>query len=228
VVYIGLDDTDRAGVPGTGRLARALAEYLADEHAVWGVTRHQLLVHPAVPYTKNNSANVVILADGAGDLPKLVGRATEYVVPRCAAGSDPALCVATADQVHDVTYGQRCQTEVVSVALANATAESLEIYLRSLGGSPCGVIGALAGVCLAAGGNDGRFVHVGRVRGLVGSVPVDEVIEAGVDCVVTRDGEPVTRGSVRTGDKLRPALRDGRPVLYVQPSGQDTWQALKV
>jgi len=228
MLYIGLDDTDRIDTPGTGRLARGLAESLAGDYEVRGVTRHQLLVHPEVPYTKNNSANVVILHDGTENLTQLIERVAKYVAPRCAEGSDPALCVATGEQVRGSMFGLRCQTELMNVGTAKTTAASRSIHLRSLAGSPCGMIGALAGVCLAGSGNDGRFVQIGSIRELKGSVPLDEIISAGVSRVVTEDGEPVTSGTVQTDDKLRPALRDGRAVLYVRSSGANVWQALKV
>jgi len=228
MLYIGLDDTDQIGTPGTGRLARGVAESLAGDYNVRGVSRHQLLVHPDVPYTKNNSANVVILRDGTENLAQLVDRVTEYVAPRCAQGSDPALCVATDKQVRGLTFGLRCQTELMNVRQAETTAASRLIYLQSLAGLPCGMIGALAGVCLAGSGNDGRFVQIGSIRELKGAVLIDEIISAGVSRVVTEDDESVTSGTVQTGDKLRPALRDGRPVLYVRPCGPNVWQALKV
>lgn len=228
MLYIGLDDTDQIGTPGTGRLARGLAESLAEDYEVSGVTRHQLLVHPDVPYTKNNSANVVILNDGADDLARIIGRVKEYVTPRYAEGSDPAMCVATDEQIRGLTFGRRCQTEVMDVGTADAAAAARSIHLRSLAGLPCGKIGALAGVCLAGNGNDGRFVQVGSVRDLKGTVQIEEIISAGVSRVMTENDESVTGGTVQTGDKLRPALRDGRPVLYVRPHGPDMWQALKV
>jgi hypothetical protein len=56
LIYIGLDDTDNKTSRGTGRLARAIAESLAERYAVRGITRHQLLVDPRVPYTSHNSS----------------------------------------------------------------------------------------------------------------------------------------------------------------------------
>ena len=61
MLYIGLDDTDQIGTPGTGRLARALASRLAADFPIAGVTRHQLLRHASIPFTANNSTNVILL-----------------------------------------------------------------------------------------------------------------------------------------------------------------------
>ena len=179
--FVSLDDTDYVDTPGTGKLARALAHSLAAEYRIFGVTRHQLLVHPDVPYTKNNSANVVIVRNEEVNVMRLAEQVTAFMLPRCA-----------------------------------------------FGGDPCGIIGAFAGACLAGTGNDGRFVEIGRVRELTGSVSVDMVLAAGISRIQTEDGEPVRQGVIKTGDKVRPALRDGSAVLFVRPSGTDVWDALKL
>ncbi len=226
--FVALDDTDYVDTPGTGQLARALAGSLASEHRILGVTRHQLLVHPDVPYTKNNSANVVILLDDTVEVMRLAEQVTGFVLPRCAFGSDPGLCIAELSEVRDVEFGRTCQTEVVDVETARSLAVQHNVYLRSLGGEPCGIIGAFAGACLAGSGNDGRFVAIGRVREITGTVSVDVIIEAGVSDVRTEDGESVRQGVVETGDKLRPALRDGKAVLFVKPRSESVWEALKL
>jgi hypothetical protein len=81
-------------------------------------------------------------------------------------------------------------------------------------------------VGLAATGEDGRYVLVGRSRELSGLQPVPALLAAGVTAVCTFDGQPVTDGLVQT-DKLRPARRGGRAVAFVEwASGY--WQPLKL
>ena len=70
-IFIGLDDTDNKESRGTGHLARVIAENLAEQYEVVGVTRHQLLFDPRVPYTAKNSCAAVIL--NCNDEPDLVG-----------------------------------------------------------------------------------------------------------------------------------------------------------
>ena len=55
---IGIDDTDNLESRGTGFRARCLGAELAGAGLarVDGVSRHQLLVHPDIPYTSHNSA----------------------------------------------------------------------------------------------------------------------------------------------------------------------------
>mgnify|MGYP000273024857 CR=1 FL=1 len=56
MLFIGLDDTDNLESRGTGHLARQIAATLSADYSVLGVTRHQLLLDPRVPCTKNNSS----------------------------------------------------------------------------------------------------------------------------------------------------------------------------
>jgi hypothetical protein len=64
--YIGIDDTDVIGTPGTGRCARRIAAILSTTCAIIGVTRHQLFVSPAVPYTSHNSRGHPLELAGVG------------------------------------------------------------------------------------------------------------------------------------------------------------------
>ena len=98
--------------------------------------------------------------------------------------------------------------------------------MLGLGGTEDGVIGALASVGLAAGGEDGRYIIIGTIRELTGLQPVAMVLEAGITAVRTLDDTPITSGMVLT-DKLRPARRNGRPVLFVEWQ-DDCWLPLKL
>ena len=228
MLYVGLDDTDMPGTRGTGHLARDVAAWLGGDYPVAGVTRHQLLHDTRIPFTANNSSNVIMLDAPESDRRSIFDRVAEFVPPQCPEGSDPGLCVATPEQVGGLTFGRRCQTEVVLVECAIEIAADRGICLKSLAGLPGGMIGALAGVCLAASGNDGRFVQAGHVRDLKGRVPIAEVLNAGVERVITEDGVEIRAGMIETGDKLRPALRNGRPTLYVRPVEAGIWEALKI
>ena len=141
-------------------------------------------------------------------------------------GSDPGVCVVSAVPAAVSAFGRRVQSELVCRADALDLAGEYGLYLRGLGGTEDGVIGALASVGLAATGNDGRFILVGTIRALSGVQPIDAVLAAGISAVRTLEGEPVTAGLVDAA-KLRPSLRDGQPVLFVAPGG-DVWQPLKL
>ncbi|HET89438.1 MAG TPA: ABC transporter substrate-binding protein [Chloroflexi bacterium] len=225
--FVGLDDTDTLESRGTGHLARLVAEALSPDYPVLGVTRHQLLIDPRVPYTaKNSSAVIVLEANGRLNVDRLLERVQAVMRQHYNPGSDPGLCVARVVPKTIVEFGHRTQRDVVTQDEARALAAEHGIPLLGLGGTEDGVIGALAAVGLAAAGDDGRYVLVGRARELSGLQPVPTVLAAGIAAVRTIDGRPVTDGLV-LADKLRPARRDGQPVLFVESVG-DRWRPLKL
>jgi tRNA(Ile2) C34 agmatinyltransferase TiaS len=228
ILLIGMDDTDNLESRGTGRLARAVAQDLSADFTVAGVTRHQLLVDPRVPYTSHNSSAAICLRDGEeSDLGALFDRVQALMLADFIPGSDPGLCVATFAAAQQLTgFGLRAQREVVTQAEARALAETYGVRLAGLGGTQDGVIGALSAVGLAASGQDGRYLLVGRTRDLSGLHDVSEIMATGISAVFTLDGQPVNQGMV-LADKLRPARRDGQPVLYVEWQ-EDHWLPLKV
>ena len=225
--FIGLDDTDNLESRGTGHLAREIAAALAADHPLLGVTRHQLLVDPRVPCTKNNSAAAIALdVDGDVDPVVLLDQVRALMLADFQPGSDPGLCIAHTVPAAVSEFGRRAQREVVTQDDARALAAEYGLLLHGLGGDQGGVIGALAAVGLAATGEDGRYVLVGRSRDLTGLQPVSALLAAGIVAVQTLDGRPVTGGLVQT-DKLRPPRRGGQPIAIVQWAG-DHWLPLKL
>jgi tRNA(Ile2) C34 agmatinyltransferase TiaS len=227
MIFIGLDDTDTLESRGTGHLARQIAAALAADCAVLGVTRHQLLRDPRVPCTKNNSSAAILLdGDPTVSSAGLTERLRAMMLDDFQPGSDPGLCVAGPVPEAVVDFGRRTQRELVTQDEARALAAAHTIPLLGLGGDENGVIGALAAVGLAASGQDGRYVLVGRLRDLAGLQPVSALLEAGIAAVQTVDGRPVTTGLVQT-DKLRPARRNGCPIAVVEWAGE-CWHPLKL
>jgi tRNA(Ile2) C34 agmatinyltransferase TiaS len=229
MILIGLDDTDTLESRGTGHLARQIAADLESDFPVLGVTRHQLLIDPRVPCTSRNSCAAIVL-QCTNDRPQIVSTLVERIQALMLAefvpGSDPGLCVTAAVPSPIIDFGRRAQHHLVSQAQARALASQCAIPLLGLGGTEDGVIGALAAVGLAASGDDGRYVLVGRSRELTGLLPIPDLLAAGVTGVQTPDGQPVVDGLVYA-DKLRPARRGGRPVAVVEwESGY--WRPLKL
>lgn len=227
MLFIGLDDTDNLESRGTGHLAREIASALAADYPLLGVTRHQLLLDPRVPSTKNNSCAAIALeVDGDVDPALLLERVRALMLADFQPGSDPGLCIGHTVPDSVSRFGRRAQREMVSQDDARALAARHGLLLQGLGGDEDGVIGALAAVGLAATGEDGRYVLVGRSRELTGLQPVSALRAAGIVAVQTPGGQPVTEGLVQT-DKLRPARRGGRPIAVVEWAG-DHWLPLKL
>jgi hypothetical protein len=228
IIYIGLDDTDNLESRGTGNLARQIASQLATEHELVGVTRHQLLLDDRIAYTaKNSSAAICLRLEDHTALMSISERARAIMLSDLIPGSDPGLCVATEEAARRFTeFGQRAQRSVVTQAEARALANQAGVLLDGLGGSQDGVIGALAAVGLAAWGNDGRYILAGGTRNLQGLQPIQVLIDAGISSIHTLQDEPVQDGLILS-DKLRPARRHSRPVLFVEWD-QDHWLPLKI
>ncbi len=220
MIYIGLDDTDNQISRGTGRLARAVAAELSRRYCLYGVTRHQFLVDPRVPYTSHNSsATIHLLENGNVDLMALADEVQAMMLADFQPGSDPGLCIAQRVTPEMVEFGRRAKIEVVKQAEARDLASRHGCILRGLGGTQDGVIGALGGVGLAATGEDGRFIWIGSARDLAGLQPVQAILASGIAEVRTMDGQTLQDGLIETGGKLRPAFRQGRPILFVASQG---------
>lgn len=229
-VLLALDDTDMPGTPGTGRLARAIAAAIAARFSVAGVTRHQLLVDPAIPYTSHNSSAVLHIRAGGDAINTVLDLARELVLDGYAEGADPGLAAVDADAVPPavVAFGQDAKRCVLTQEQALGLARNTGIPLEPLGGTGGGVIGALAGIGLAATGCDGRYLEIGSIRALGAETTVEAALEAGVADVVTTDGRPVASGRLVCdhGKGPKPAVVRGRPVLFVEPC-EAGWRALR-
>jgi hypothetical protein len=231
VIYIGIDDTDVVGSPGTNQLARAIVARLGAAAAGAVVCRHQLFVHPAIPYTSQNGSASIRLPGGERmERAALIALVQEVMRTRYVEGSDPGLAVADRMSAEMSGFAARAQTEVVSASEAHGVAGRGGCHLEGLGGTHQGVIGALAAVALAAGGNDGRVVHVDGwpwPDPLSGVQSVAALRERGVETICSVSGEIFTGGTVDVGKHLRPDWRGGRIVLVVERSEEDgaVWRA---
>ena len=223
---IGMDDTDNLESRGTGHLARMMAAALAKDFHVHGVTRHQLLEDKRVPMTAKNSCAALIFDGETRPLAEIADFARKFLMDDFQPGSDPGLCVASDVAAEIVAYGQRARREFLYQQEPRDLAAAHNIFLEGLGGSQDGVIGALAAVGLAASGEDGRYVQVGSIRDLSGLQPISVVVASGIAAVQTLDGQVVADGLVMT-DKMRPARRNGRPILFVEQA-EKYWQPLKL
>jgi hypothetical protein len=239
--YIAIDDTDHADDDGrhkgTGSkarvLGRELVELLGARHE--GITRHQLLVDPAIPYTSHNSSACIVLAadaEPADVIPVVVDAGTIYLREIASPGSDVGLCVAEESTVTPeiVVWGRRAKEEVLSMAEAHAVADAAGIELHGLTGERVGVIGALAAVGLRRSGADGRFLELGGLRQLVGEQPASVFVEAGVERF--RSGDDVLELDpgvlIALGEKHpQPVLLDGRATLLIEPDAErESWRVV--
>jgi hypothetical protein len=221
-MFIGIDDTDIPGSPGTGKLARRLASQL-EAHGVGrslGVTRHQLLIHPSIPYTSHNSAACLELETAQG--PRSVLQfCRHFLVAQSIPGSDPGLCVLVGARATGelIEFGRAGRGTILDVEGAQAAAGESGALVATIGGSGLGVIGAVAAVGLRASGDDGRFIGLDGIRELGGIVSVGEIKrKTAISSIVSPDSaELADDATVDTQDWLRPRLIRGRAVLMTEP-----------
>jgi hypothetical protein len=107
-------------------------------------------------------------------------------------------------------------------------ARNAGVLCEPLGGTGGGVIGALAGIGLAATRCDGRYLDLGAIRTLGAETTVETALAAGIAEIVTTDGVAVTAGRFvcDRGRGPKPGVVSGRPVLFVEARG-DGWLALR-
>jgi hypothetical protein len=218
VFLIGIDDTDNQTSPGTGRLARRLSDECVRRglHPL-GVTRHQFLIDPAIPYTSHNSGACIAFEsqDGIGSAEFIY----DFVASNRADGSDPGVCIAKASNVPDyiIEFAHRATQRVVTIAEAHRLAERASIGLRGLGGTNQGVIGALGSVGLRACGNEGRFIDLPGLRELEGCVDTAAFDRIGVTVEYGRCERAVAANRwCETLGWVRPRLLGGKPVLPLE------------
>jgi len=222
---ICIDDTDNLESRGTGFRARQLGARLAEAGLgrLRGVTRHQLYVHPSIPYTSHNSSaclDVDLHDDRLADAREFC---RDYLATESADGSDAGLCLAVFDEVADevVEFGRSAKERILTREQAHELAGRHRIHLEGVTGDRMGVIGALAGVGLRRGGHDGRFIWLKGVRELTGTATAGTLLATtGIDSVETVDGQPLPADAeVMVDPWPRPVLLHGRAVLLTEANG---------
>jgi hypothetical protein len=224
VLYlIGIDDTDNLESRGTGFRARGLGEFLAANElaTVTGITRHQLLVDPRIPYTSHNSSACLTALADPSQVDDLIAACRMYLERESAPGADAGLCVAPAGAPSNAVceFGARAKREVLTRAEALALAAAAGVWLEGVTGTHDGLIGACAAVGLRNAGNDGRFLWLPGLRELNGVYAAGDLRAAAhIDAVHTVAGTAVAPAErVDVGEWLRPVLHEGQAVLLVEP-----------
>jgi hypothetical protein len=228
-ILVCLDDTDNLESRGTGELASLLAAQIDQEGLGRSsfVTRHQLLVHPDIPYTSHNSAMCFAAVLNDGQLDRFIDHAGRFLEHESATGSDPGLCVAVPMMLAAteplITFGRSAKQEVLTKAAAYALAKELGIHLSEHGGSGQGVVGALAGTGLRLGGSDGRLKGKLQLGSVGAEIAVAELrAHPLVEEVRSLTGaSPADADLVRLGDKVKTVLLNGRSVLLLERSGDE-------
>lgn len=235
-IYLSIDDTDNLESCGTGELASQISEHIQQQG--WGecsyITRHQLFIHPDIPYTSHNSSMCFQAQIEDSALGKIINYASDFLARVSAVGSDPGLCVALPGKLccipEVIDFGQQAKRIVLTKAQAYELAVRSGVHLSQHGGTGQGVIGAIAGIGLRMGGDDGRLK--GKIT--FDTDPHDNGIDVAtvlehpwVSAVQTEQGQ-VVAGDARVClvDKVKIVQVKSQPVLLVQRNEQGFWQNL--
>lgn len=242
-ILLSIDDTDAMKadgieVRGTGELASMIKQAVEDHG--WGIcepiTRHQLLIHPDIPYTSHNSSMCFKADIDAAYLDELIAFSSDFLARESAAEADPGLCVAVIDRLSRpgwlIAFGYMAKNYVLTKDEAYDLAETLGIHLSEHGGTGQGVIGALAGAGLRLSGNDGRFKGKIKIKSETGIVSAGFIRSTGkVDMVKSLEDGIILEDDdeLILGDTIKAVLLDGKAVLPVfaleqGENGRPRWQ----
>ena len=230
-LFIAIDDTDNEESIGTGRLSRMLAvEFLRKGLAGnIGITRHQLLVHPDIPYTSHNSCACIEAIAKCAAMDEVAKVSRAFLMENYHETANPGLCVANKDAVPDALkqFGYRAQREVIDIEEARELAKRLGLFVWWYGETGQGCVGSLAGVGLRSTGNDGRFIDLAGIRDLKGVMNVGNILQqTAIHKVVSVSGEVLSdKEVVDTQDWVRPTLHNNQVVLFVIKNGNFWFQA---
>ncbi len=217
---IGIDDTDNLESRGTGHRVRQLGDWLAENKLAQplGITRHQLLVDPRIPYTSHNSSACLSVETERVD--DVWEASREFLLRESAPGSDVGLTLAEWDAINEgvLSFAKRAKLEVLTMHEAGQTASRSQMRCEGLTGTHGGIIGAVSAIGLHRAGNDGRFLWLPGLRDLKGKYQVSEICSIGhIERVCTLSHiELQAQAVVDVGDWIRPVLRDGKATLYVE------------
>jgi hypothetical protein len=221
-VLVGVDDTDNLESRGTGFRARELGARLRQDGLaqVRGISRHQLYVHPDIPYTSHNSALCLDIDWCGGALEGLADFTRSYLAETSAPGSDAGFCIARFEDVGEevIAFGQRAKSTVLNKQMARDLAAETGFHLEGVTGDHGGIIGSIACVGLRKSGHDGRFVWVEGVRDLDGVTTVEHLLsKTGIDLL-----QPSAAADIKPADRVdcapwpRPVLLNHKAVLLIE------------
>lgn len=233
-LLICIDDTDNLDSKGTGSIASEIQDIIINNG--WGtcgfVTRHQLLLHPDVPYTSHNSSMCFSTEINEMYYEELKSHLPEYLGSESAEGSDPGICIADLDKINDMEmlmeFGFRAKSEILKKNQAYEAAARVGVFLEERGGTGDGVIGALAGVGLRLNGNDGEVKGGIETLKKGQSYSVEELLkEETITGVYSLDLNLLPNEEVVTVKwKAKPVLHNGQPILLVSADSEGKWQTL--
>lgn len=223
-ILIGIDDTDTKETRGTGFHSREIAKLIEKNKMgfVEGITRHQLLLNPQIPYTSANSS--ACLEIECMNLENIKYLCLDYLNRVAPKGADVGLCIAEINTVNKdiVEWGKRAKKEVLTQDEGWKIAKMNGTYLKGLSGTEDGIIGALAAVGLRKYGNDGRFLWLRgkkELREIPNGIYSIKQLKKDLylDDVISKDRKGINETSlILIEDWVRPLHQNHKKILIVE------------
>jgi hypothetical protein len=219
----GIDDTDNEFSRGTGFKTRDLTSEIHKNKlgTVHSISRHQLYVHPEIPFTSHNSSACLDIE--TNDMETLRLFLADYLKRESAEGSDAGLCIIEYDKISNrtVLWGQRAKKEILFQEEAYLIAKEENFYLEGFLGTKGGIIGALAGVGLRKYGNDGRFFWLSgkELREFNGIYTSSSLYQnSRFDQIISTNGKIVHDDDrIFVDEWLRPVMKNYKISIIVEP-----------
>lgn len=162
--FISIDDTDEIGYHlSTGAICENIREHIVHNYdaVTKPITRHQLFLHEAIPYTSHNSSMCFAAFLSKKERKNVTQFILDYVEKFSAPSSNPGVCIGTENEINDlnslIQYGFDAKRKVLTKDDAYNIAKEQNLFLAGIKNTEEGIIGAAAGVALRAYGSDGRI-----------------------------------------------------------------------
>jgi hypothetical protein len=235
LTYICIDDTDELGGEiSTGEIADRLRDYVEAQFSPCTlVTRHQLFLDDAIPYTSHNSSMCFTTHMNVEQKEMFIHYAIPYLESICAPSSQPGLCVGFENTIQNkqalIQFGEDAKCKVLTKEAAYAMAQHQNLHLSEHKNGGQGVIGALAGVALRLQGNDGRVK--GKLKIAEKRLSVAQLLEnySDIHSVRLTSLEPVPmEANIQVDSALKMVWIEHNPVLLVAPIGEAAYRPLTI
>lgn len=232
-MFVCVDDTDDlTKSTSTGGIAELISMEVEKLGGVirQGITRHQLILDERVDYTSHNSSMCFEADIDASLYEQAKENAVSVIKTNMAATANPGLCFCRADELTNadllIDFGYKAKCKVLNGRQAYDVAEKANgVWLAAIGGNGNGIIGALAGVGLRMGGNDGTFRGKYTLKEKNGVISVGDLCrKADLHGVINEKGEYLEEDKlIDIGKSVKKALFNHNIVTMVKKNADNNY-----
>ena len=202
-IYVCIDDTDEIGYPkSTGMLAQNIVKFIDENFAPCSfISRHQLLLDERINYTSHNSSMCFSTVLSPFERDEVVKFIQEFLLAK---------------------------SEYLDKSEAYSQAKRQNVYLKGLKNGGRGVIGALAGLGLRLGGNDGKVR--GCIKMTQDEMRAAEFLNLGYASEILDENFNKIKNdeAIVFGRNLKLVIKNSIPVLLVKKDSNGRFRSLDV